>query len=569
MRPLCRALPVLLVLLAPLARAQGITSDTPLRPVTRTFALTNARVVQAPGRVLEGATVVVRDGLIAAVGRAVAVPYDAEVIEADSLTVYAGFVDALGHAGVPEPPEEEDPPPVPDPGAPPRDRAGLQPDRDVRALLRPDHSSVEAFRNAGFTAAHVVPYGGMLPGQGAVVLLRAPSRGERPEAVLLTGPVSLYASFRGAEGVYPTTPMGVTAVLRDLLTEAARRRAPSRDAGAARAPYDPVLEALAPALARERPLFFEVRTPTAAFRALALSDELRVPVVLAGLPWSVPLVEALRGADEPVLAPLALPDTLAADTSATAVPYPPPAPGEPVFIAERRARSYDDVPTEQSAMHAQRAAAVGRYEANAATLAAAGVPFAFTTLGAKPEQVRPNLRRMVAAGLSEDDALAALTTTPARLLGLDGALGTVEEGRLANLVVTAGGYFEEDAEVRFVFVEGVRYEVDEDRPEGADPDAVVDAAGTWRYTASTPDGEQTGTFTLEGTGASLRGTIRTDEVHILQSITLEGNVLTLRYLQPGLGEVRLTGVIEGDTFTGSAEAPGVGTFSVTAIRQPE
>lgn len=557
-----------------LVGAQGITAETPLRPVTRTFALTNARVIQAPGRVLEGATVVVRDGLIAAVGRDVEVPYDAEVIAGDSLTVYAGFVDALGHAGVPEPPADEDEAPVPDPGDPPRARAGIQPDRDVRALLRPGDGSVEALRDEGFAAAHVVPRGGMLPGQGAVVLLREPVRGERAEAVLLTGPVSLYARFAGGEGVYPATPMGVTAVLRDRFTEAARRRDAlgrytTGPLGATRPAHDPVLEALLPSLDGARPLFFEVKNPTEAFRALHLADELRVPVVLAGLPWSVPLAEALRSRGGPVLAPLALPDTTEADTTVTAVPYPPPAPGGTVFITDRRTRTYDDVPTEQSAMQAQRAAAVGRYEANAATLAAAGVPFAFTTLGAKPEQIRPNLRRMVAAGLSEDDALAALTTTPARLLGLDRALGTVETGKLANLVVTLGGYFDDEAEVRLVFVEGVKHEVkEEDLPEGADPDAVVDAAGTWRFTAVTPDGEQSGTFTLEGAGTALRGTITTDAPHPLTLVTLEGNVLTLRFLQPETGEVRITGVIAGDTFTGSAEITGVGTASVTASRQP-
>ena len=560
------------LLLAPLGHAQGITAETPLRPVTRTVALTNARVVQAPGRVLESATVVVRDGLIEAVGRDVAVPYDAEVIEADTLTVYAGFVDALGHAGVPEPDDDEAE--VTDPGDPPRERAGIQPDRDVRTLLRTDHPSVEALRAAGFTAAHVVPRGPVLPGQGAVALLRAPLHGERDAAVLLTGPASLYARFEDASGVYPNTPMGVVAVLRDLFTEAGRRRgAQARYAeagGAPRPAFDPVLDALAPSLDGERPLYFAAESPTEAFRALRLGDELRVPVVLAGPPWSAPLVEALQARGGPVLAPLALPDTLAADTSAAAVPYPAATPGGDVFITSRRTRSYADLEAEGGALRAQRAAALGRYEANAATLAAAGVPFAFMTLEAEPTDLQPNLRRMLAAGLSEDDALAALTTTPARLLGLDRQLGTVEPGKLANLVVTAGSYFDEEGAVRLVLVEGVVHEVGEDDlPEGADPDAVVDATGTWRFTASTPGGEQRGTFTLEGTGSALRGTITTDETRPLSSVTLDGNVLTVRFTQPGMGEIRITGVIEGDAFTGSALVAGTESVSVTATRQPD
>ena len=91
------------LLLAPSASAQAIGSETPLRPVTGTTAITNARVVVAPGRVLDRATVVVRDGRIVAVGRDAAVPFDANRVAGDSLTVYAGFVDAFSEAGVPTP----------------------------------------------------------------------------------------------------------------------------------------------------------------------------------------------------------------------------------------------------------------------------------------------------------------------------------------------------------------------------------------------------------------------------------------------------------------------------------
>ena len=73
--------------------------------VTRTFALTNAHVVQAPDRTMERATVIVRDGLIAAIGPNIDIPFDAEVIPADSLMIYAGFIDGLSHTGIPEPRE--------------------------------------------------------------------------------------------------------------------------------------------------------------------------------------------------------------------------------------------------------------------------------------------------------------------------------------------------------------------------------------------------------------------------------------------------------------------------------
>src|SRR5690606_27319138 len=116
---------------------------------------------------------------------------------------------------------------------------------------------------------------------------------------------------------------------------------------------------------------------------------------------------------------------------------------------------------------------------------------------------------------------------------------------LANLVVTDGDYFDEETAIRFVFVEGVRFEGEESgAPERADPDAVATAAGTWAYRVSTPDGPQEGTFTLEGAGSRLSGTITTDETRNLASVSLEGNVLAFSFDQPGLGTVRVRGVIE-------------------------
>src|SRR5690606_5342583 len=229
-----------------------------------------------------------------------------------------------------------------------------------------------------------------------------------------TAPVSRSSRLAPARGGYPATPMGLQAVLHDLLTEAGRRREAatrfSERRGATRPPYDPVLAALLPTLDGDRPLFFEVGNTNQAFYALRLARAFDLPLVLAGVPESTPLVERLNEQGVMVLAPLALPDTLAAGTSAAAAPYPSATPGGTVFITERRIRSYEYLQDEAAAMRAQRAAAVGRREANAATLAQADIPFAFATLDVKPDAIRGHLARMIAAGLAADDALAALTT---------------------------------------------------------------------------------------------------------------------------------------------------------------
>lgn len=558
----------LLIVVSNAAAAQGITDNTPLRPVTRTFAITNARVVQSPGEVIERATVIVRNGVIESVGNDTP-PYDAEVIEGDSLTVYAGFIDAFSHVGVQE--IDEDDSDIDDPGNPSNSRAGILPERDVRTILDPDDSDIESLRNLGFTVAHVAPDGNMLPGRGVAILLREPQRFEDPLGVVLTGPLSLYAQFERSDGVYPGTPMGILAKMRDLFTEASRRKMAvqryfENPAGRSRPAYDPALNALSQTLDGDLPMYFRVEGTNEAFRALHVTEELEIPIVLVGLPWSTPVTGILSARGISAIAPLALPDTVAADTSAMAVAAPAPTAGASVFMQSHRARSHHDLDMERAALRAQQEAAVGRYEANAATLQAESIPFAFSTHGADAGNIRKNLRRMVAVGLSSDDALAALTTTPAELFHLP-MLGTVEEGKMANLVVTDGDYFAEETSVRFVFVEGIKYETEKDEPpEGADPDAEVSATGTWSFTVSTPGGEEEGTFTITGSGSDLSGTIQTDDSIELDSVTLEGNVLSFSFNQPGMGTISVTGVITGNEFSGAASVGSMGSFSMTATR---
>ena len=561
-------------LVAASARAQGIGAETPLRPVTRAVAITDARVVVAPGRVLERATVVVRDGRIEAVGERLAVPFDAERIAGDSLTVYAGFVDAYGLAGVPTPkdPERFEG----DRGDPPRELAGITPDRDVRDAFDVNDARIGQLRAVGYTAAHVAPRDGLWAGQGAVVLLRALGRGEHREAVLLTEPISLVAQIDPASGVYPATPMGVLAVLRETV-ENARRRGAARQAfdraaeGAARPRYDPTLDALQLLLDGDRRFVFVAGSWLDGFRALRVSQEMELAPILAGVPDAAPLLDRLRRSRVPVIAPLALPDTVKADSAALALPLPTTTPGSSAFVSDRRTLSYRDLDDETSVLTTQKRAAVAAAEASPGRLAAAEVPFAFGTFEAKPGDLHANLRRMIAAGLSEDAALAALTTAPAEMLGLGRELGTVERGKLANLVVTDGPLFADSTVVRHVFVEGVGYEIKAaDRPTAADPDAVVQVTGTWDFAVETPAGTQTGSFTVEGSAGSYTGSITSQgSTDPFLSVTVEGNALTASFRNDDLGALTLTGLIAGAELSGSIEAGAFGSLPLTATRRPE
>ncbi len=557
-------------------------SDVPR--VTRTFAIENARIVQAPGKVIERGTVVVRDGRILAVGANATIPFDAERIAGDSLVVYAGFIDALGHAGIAPPKREGTLPRVDDPANPPDDRAGRQPERHATTLLKSDDSSIDALRKAGFTLAHTVPQDGFLPGQGALVFLT-----DRDDArqMVLRDQTSLFAQFENARGVYPGTPMGIMAAWRDLYRESQRRQKLDADyakgpAGRDRPPFDPVHEALFPVIGKTTPVFFQTDDALEAYRALKLGEELGFTLVLAGNAQAYTMLDKLKNADVPLVLTLELPEapkgsakkdsTMAkADSATTVAPDPP----NTFFVSDRRTVSYKDIEGEKTNLDARSALVRKDYYATAARLDSVGLPFAFSTLDVKPADVHKNLRLMVENGLSEDAALAALTTRAAELLGIARDFGTVETGKVANLVITDKPFFDEKAAVRYVFVEGERYTYEKPKPKknGAanGAAATATAVGTWSVDIPTPQGTTSGTLTITGEAGALGGTLFVDMMGgtaTLENVEQGGSTLTFSFDAGEFGRIAATATIDGDALEGTLDVPSVGPLPFSGTRVP-
>jgi len=564
---------LLLAVCPPLSHAQ----DYEVPEVTDTYALTDARVVQAPGQVLENATVVVRDGLIEAVGPNVKVPYDARQLDADSLIVYAGFIDGLSHAGVEMPKENEDNGEDGndvDPGDPPSDRAGIQPDRDVRPFLSPDASELQGLRKAGFTAGHVVPKGEMLPGQGAYVFYG----GETPNDMVLEPDRTLFGQIKTAEGyVYPATDMAVIAKMRQLYRETQRREElraayEQNPTGQRRPPQDPVHSVFVPVLNGEKPMAYYADDALTIHRVLNLQQELGFPLMLAGLAESHATVEALQGTDFPLFLTFDLPEkpkrSAASDTTVADTTDAPSRYYNPEFTVP----SYREVDEEEQNLELRHAMARQDYLETAATLEEAGLPFGFTTREADASDIRSNLRTMIDEGLSEETALAALTTRPANALGLSNRLGTVEEGKIANLVVTDSSYFEEDTQVTHVFVDGRLYDYSAGTEAGEVTGDVSKVLGTWSYTLETPQGELSGELTIEGDQSSLSGTFvgPQGEEQSLQTVSFDGTTLSFTVESPQAGSVSVSVTVEGETFEGTAStAQGSFPISGERVRSPD
>lgn len=449
---------VLLLLIPYTSFAQRLDE---IKPATNTFAIENARIVISPNNSIESGTVLIDDGLITAVGSNAAIPPDAEVINGEGMTVYAGFIDGLSHVGIPVPKPESGSSMGSQPASqrvsrmnPPNDVAGIQPERSAYDLIDAEQKSIEGLRKAGFTVAHVVPHGNMLPGQGAIVLLA----GEKSQDMLLRRNVSMFAQIKGARRVYPTTPMGVMAKMRQLYKESMRRkqlddRFNANAAGAQRPDFDPVHYALFPVVDGDMPIIMHTTNALEIYRALRLQSELGFPLMLSGLTQGFESIDQLLDANVPLFTTLKLPKEPESKADSTEA-----APEITSYDPSLHVTDHTATTLERDNLELRRQIFYKEYVSTPASFYAAGLNFGFSTKDVKPEDIHKNLRKMVEHGLPENIALAALTTNAADALGLSQSMGTVSRGKMANLVITSGPLFDEDTTIEYVFVDGQKFE---------------------------------------------------------------------------------------------------------------
>ena len=551
-----------------------------LKPVTRVYAITQVNVIPAPGKRIDQATVIIKDGLITAVGKSIAIPTEAVVIKADSMFLYAGFIDGLSRAGVNKPKEEATRERVKDPGNPVPERAGIAPQNDVRNSLNAGDKGIEDLRNIGFTVAHVVPYGNLLPGQGSIVLLG----GKSVDQMVLINNSSLYAELSGANGVYPTTIMAVMAKWRELYKQAVQAKSyqslyASNRSGLERPASDRVLEAFYPIIDQRTPVLFKSEKMLDAHRILTLKSELGFSLMLADVKEGWLLATKIKASGAKVFLSLDLPEDVKKDDKKDERKSDKQVAGKSGKDDSTRAKEVAKPKTafdiENEALEKRKAEAIANYVSQASVFNKASVPFGFSSFSAKPKDIPSNLRRMITAGLSEDAALAALTTTPAKLLGLSDRMGTVENGKMANLVITDKSYFNEKAKVRYVFVDGVMYKMELKEEKKSDPNAKVEIEGSWSTVTESPQGSNEGKVTFKKEGNNYSGTVsggRLPSAVDMTSVGLEGNKLSYSYALNFGGnsiKVEVEVTIDGDTFKGNASVGERGSFAIEGTKVPK
>ena len=533
--------------------------DKEMKSVSSTYAITNVNIIQAPGRRMDLGTIVIKNGLIVSVGKNLILPPEAIVIKADSMFVYAGFIDGLTRSGVSKP-KDDNKDKVKDPGNPPPDRAGINPQQDVRVFLNSSDKALEELRNVGFTVAQVVPHGNLLPGQAALVLTGAPST----DAMLLSQRTALYSELTGSGSVYPNTLLGVMAKWRELYRQAGQAKSyeslyASNRVGLERPVADKTLEAFYPVIDQKIPVLFRSEKLLEMHRILSLKKDLGFPLMIADVKEGWPIIGKIKSSGAKVFLSLDLPEE-----------------GKKEKVKkEDESLSKTPAQVEKEGLEKRKAEAISNYTSQAANFYKAGVPFGFSSMSVKPKDIPSNLRRMIAAGLGEDAALASLTTMPAQLLGLSDRLGTIDNGKMANLVVTDKSYFNEKAKVKFVFVDGVLYTMDMKETKKSDSNTKVEIEGNWSTVAQTPQGNTEGKLVLKKTGATYAGTISGGNLPApvdLSEITLEGSTLSYKYPLNLGGQtlsIEVEAKVDGDSFKGTITAGQFGSFPIEGTRDPK
>jgi imidazolonepropionase-like amidohydrolase len=363
----------------------------------------------------------------------------------------------------------------------PEDRPQTTPWVSAADLMGED-SRVEKWRQAGFTTAVSAPEEGLFAGQAALINLGETEPRER----VLSGAAAQRLNFSSsARRSFPGSLMGILSYVKQTLTDARHYAQVASLYGASplgreRPVYDRTLAPVAEALAAGDPFLLPGDSAVEIDRALALDAEYELGAVIYGGQGAYARADQLSATGRPVLVSLDWPE-------------------------EEKDRDPDSETPFRTLYHRRLA------PTTPAALADAGAPFALYSGGlSSPSQIFEKLRQAIDAGLSPDDALAAMTSNAAAIFGVADRLGTIEEGKIANLVLATAEPWAEDVEVRAVFVDGRKYE--ERRSEEPTEEPNQDVSGTWALTLESPRGAREMTAEIDmAEDGKVTGELTTDQ----------------------------------------------------------
>ena len=478
-------------------------------------ALTKARIVVAPDRVLDSATIVVRDGVIVAVGADIAIPGDARVWDLTGKSIYPGLIDAFGEVTANAPS-----------GGAGYWNTQVTPEVSLADQYKPDLSANEKLRGQGVVCRLVAPATGIIKGTSVLVTTGSES-GER---AILRANVAQHLRLgvprgRGRDG-YPNSPMGAVALARQALLDAkwyeqawaayqANRALP-------RPERNDALAALQDYLDGRRMVVIDGTNELYFLRADGFAREFSLNAIVRGSGQEYQRLDAIRAAGRAVIVPVNFPKPPAVNTP------------EDVRDAEMDELLHWDIAPE-----------------NPARLEAAGVKIALTSDGLRdPAEFLAAVRVAVTRGLPPSSALRALTITPAEWFGVADRLGTIEPGKSASFLVADGDLFDKKTKVVATWIDGQRFEIEKAKP--------ADVRGEWQVKLTNADGTtQTYQAKITGDPEKLQGTVQIPQP--------ENKSKDVKIDKLALREGQLSGTLPGKEL----DRPGVVQFSAILLAPPD
>jgi len=482
-------------------------------------ALTNATIHTDYKTTLNNATLIIRNGKVEAVGTNVKVPAGAVIVDAKGKHIYPGFVDMFSNYGMPEvkraqrgwgsAPQMEST----KQGAYSWNQA-IRPETNAVELFKADKKQAEELRKQGFGTVLAIHPDGIARGTAALVTL-ADKR--ENEVVILDKAAGALSFDKGSSTQdYPNSLMGSMALLRQTYLDAQwNAQNPGREQNIS-------LKAFTDAA--KYPQIFEVSDKLGVLRADKVGDEFKTQYIIKTNGDEYQMLKEVKATNAPLI---------------VSVNYPDAYNVEDPFDARR-------VPLE-AMKHWEMA------PANAGILANAGVTFAFTASDLKDKkEFLPNVRKAIKYGLSEEEALKALTATPAKLLKADNLVGSLNEGKLANFIVTSGNLFTDDNIILENWVQGDRYK-------------ITEVPSDYRGIYTLKIGETSKKLKIAGTPDKPELSVIGQDT-VKGKITFNGNLVTLSFTdgKDKKETIRLSGWLADKNLQGEGQLPDASTVKWSA-----
>ena len=489
------------------------------------YAFKNATIVQDAQRMLNNATLLIRQDKIVAVGTNITIPSDAIVIDCSGKFIYPSFIDLYAEYGVAAPQGQ---------GFGGRNsflnvqlnnnakgafgwNQAIKADINAGSLFVVDDAKAKALREAGFGSVLTHQRDGIARGTGTFVSLATIKENH---AIIKEKASAHYSFNKGtSQQSYPSSMMGSISLLRQTYYDAKwyKNNAAKEGVNLSLNAWNNI---------QSLPQIFEANDKWNALRADRIGDEFGIQYIIKTNGNEYQRVQEIASTGAALIVPVNYPMAMDVED-----------PNDARFVSLSDMKHWELAPT------------------NPASLEKAGITFSLTTADLRsPNAFMGNLRKAIEYGLSESKALEALTLSPAKMIGVADLVGSLEQGKLANFIITTGNVFSEKSSIIENWVQGNRY--------GVKTDKWMDVAGIYALNVNGEKGSKN--FILQVKSASAASIIGNDT--IATKFSFDGKLVKISFPaeKKSLNNIKLSGMSNGNVWNGYGEDGEGNKFTWTA-----